>query len=252
MVVSLNAIDETTRKGVWIDSQILSQMLGVPVVELVTIKDIGTPQLKKALVEARKGEQSIQYGGLIETGISCIESKFPEEIIFKRKLATLLLQEDPYLPFYLKKVLGETKIKELKEEVQKVKHLHRGNLSRLINKKRSQWVDAIIDNCVKRHRLDLGGFSQAAARLSRHPVFGIPILLVVIAIMYLLVVNVANVIAGWMDATLWAPIEQRINVLVPQPFWNDFLIGDYGVLSLGLANAFSHRASYLVSFLSGV
>jgi len=33
MVVSLNAIDETTRRGMWIDSDKLSKMLGVPVVD---------------------------------------------------------------------------------------------------------------------------------------------------------------------------------------------------------------------------
>jgi len=49
--------------------------------------------------------------------------------------------------------------------------------------------------------------------------------------MYLLVVHVANAITAWMNAALWVPVEHGINNLVPPGFWNDFLIGDYGILS---------------------
>ena len=60
----------------------------------------------------------------------------------------------------------------------------------------------------------------------------------IIFIMYFLVVDVANVTSRWMDATLWIPVQSQIDNLVSNRFWNDFLIGDYGILSLGLANAF--------------
>jgi len=60
----------------------------------------------------------------------------------------------------------------------------------------------------------------------------------IIFMMYFLVVDVANVLAGWMEQLLWLPVEDKINALVPAGLLNDFLIGHYGVLSLGLANAF--------------
>jgi ferrous iron transport protein B len=62
--------------------------------------------------------------------------------------------------------------------------------------------------------------------------------LFIIYLVYLGVVNCANVIAEWMDVRLWGPVQDLINALVPAGFFNDFLIGDYGILSLGLANAF--------------
>jgi len=58
-----------------------------------------------------------------------------------------------------------------------------------------------------------------------------------IFIMYFLVVDVANVATGWMDGTLWIPVRGQIDNLISSRFWSDFLIGDYGILSLGLANA---------------
>jgi len=56
LVISLNAIDETARRGTWIDSTILSRLLGVPVVESVAINGIGTAELQDAIWKARKGK----------------------------------------------------------------------------------------------------------------------------------------------------------------------------------------------------
>ena len=49
MVISLNAIDETARKGIWIDSGGLSRYLGVPVIESIAVNGLGTNQLKAAI-----------------------------------------------------------------------------------------------------------------------------------------------------------------------------------------------------------
>ncbi len=49
LVISLNAIDETAKKGIWIDSAGLSRALGVPVIESIAIKGLGTKDLKAAI-----------------------------------------------------------------------------------------------------------------------------------------------------------------------------------------------------------
>ena len=238
MVISLNAIDETARRGVWIDSSGLSRFLGVPVVESIAVDGLGTRELKGAIGKARRGKRSLHYGQIIDDGISVIESELPDDVSFKRKVAVLLLLADPFLADYLAAEYGQEKVAQLRSQVSKIRRQFRGNIGRVLNNKRSRWVDDIVEYTTRKQKITPGEFSKAFGRLSRHPVFGIPILLAMVAIMFLLVVNVANVIAGWMDQTLWVPVESRINNLVPAGFWNDFLIGDYGVLSLGLANAF--------------
>ncbi|MHC4487579.1 MAG: ferrous iron transport protein B [Planctomycetota bacterium] len=238
MVISLNAVDETARRGVWIDSGGLSRLLGVSVVESIAVNGLGTKELKGAISKARRGKRSLRYGEIVDDGISAIESELPEDVSFKRKVAVLLLLADPFLADYLRTEYGQEEVAQLKKEVNRVRRQFRGNFGRVLNDKRSRWVDDIVEDTTRKQKITPGEFSKAFGRLSRHPVFGIPILLAMVAIMFLLVVNVANAIAGWMDQTLWVPVESRINNLVPAGFWNDFLIGDYGVLSLGLANAF--------------
>lgn len=237
LVISLNAIDETARRGTWIDSTILSRLLGVPVVESVAINRRGIPKLKDTIWKARKGKLEVKYGELIEDSIAPMVKTIPKEIPFKRKLAILFLQKDPFIKDYLEELCDETEMRQLKEEAANV-HMHfRGNMSWHINNKKYKCIDRVVGETVKKHQISLGGISQTVAGLSRHPVFGLPIFLVILLMLFLSVVNVANVLAGWMNTVFWLPIEGFVNRFLPSGFWNDFLIGDYGVLTLGVSNA---------------
>ena len=238
MVISLNAIDETARKGIWIDSSGLSRHLGVPVIESIAVNGLGTNQLKAAIGKARIGKWPVKYGEIIDSGISAIASELPEDVRFRRKAAVLLLLDDPFLTDYLTKKYGSEKIAPLTEQANGIKKQFRASIGHSINNKRSHWLEKLAENTTRKQKISPGEFSKSFGRLSRHPVFGIPIFLVVIFTMYFLVVNVANVIAGWMDQALWVPVESRIDTLVTIGWLNEFLIGDYGILSLGLANAF--------------
>jgi len=238
MVISLNAIDETAKKGVWIDSAGLSRFLGVHVIESIAINGLGTRDLMAAISKARRGKCNLRYGEIIDDGISAIECSLPADVSFKRKTAILLMLNDPFLADCLTKEYGQQKVAQLTEQVKAVRQQFNGHFGHALNNKRSRWADELTENTTRKQKIARGQFSESFGRLSRHPVFGIPILLMVLFIMYLLVVNVANVITGWMDQNLWIPVESRIDSLVTIEWLNDFLIGDYGVLSLGLANAF--------------
>jgi ferrous iron transport protein B len=238
MVISLNSVDETAKKGLWIDSAGLSRSLGVPVIESIAVNGLGTKELKAAISKARRSKYNLQYGAIIDDGISAIESSLPYDVSFKRKTAILLMLNDPFLMDHLTGRYSREKIAKLTEQVKVVKQQFNGHFGRALNNKRSRWADELTENTTRKQRIIPGRFSEAFGRLSRHPVFGIPILLMVLSVMYLLVVNVANIIAGWMDQRLWVPVESKIDALVTIGWLNDFLIGDYGVLSLGLANAF--------------
>ena len=237
MVISLNAIDETTRRGIWIDSSGLSRFLGVPVVELMAMHKRGIDKLKDAISRARNGKLGVRYGGIVEKGLLDIESKLPEDVNYKRKASVLMLLQDPFLAGSLKKIYGEEKINRLRKEVDRISLEFRGNLTHFINNKRNKWVDNITGKVIRKQKIVLGEFSQVFAHLCRHPVFGLPILMSIIFIMYFLVVDVASVISSWMDGTLWIPVQNQIDNLISSKFWSDFLTGDYGILSLGLANA---------------
>lgn len=237
MVLCLNAVDETARHGTWIDSGMLAQILDIPVVEMVAVSGIGTSELKHAIANARKGKLGLNYGRLLEDGIAAISNAFPQETAFKRKLAVLLLRNDSFLKEYLKKTFGNDLALQLSEYVEAVQEHYRGNISWQVINKRTHWVNTITRKIVHSQKLTLGGFSQVAARWSRSPAIGLPILLGILGTMFFSIVIVANKIAEWANTIFWMPLENLTNVLVPAGFWNEFLVGHYGILTLGVSNA---------------
>ncbi|MCK4790468.1 MAG: ferrous iron transport protein B, partial [Desulfobacteraceae bacterium] len=237
MVISLNAIDETARRGVWIDSGGLSRLLGVPVVESIAVDGLGTKELKGVISKARRGKQSLRYGEIVDDGISAIESELPEDVTFKRKVAVLLLLADPFLADYLAAEYGQEKVAQLKNQVSKIRRQFRGNFGRVLNDKRSRWVDDIVEDTTKKQKITPGEFSKAFGRLSRHPIFGLAILAFFVITTYLLVTHVAGFLDEILSAALLDPTLEYITKLLPSGFWNEFLVGDYGILTLGLFNA---------------
>ncbi len=237
MVISLNAIDETARRGVWIDSDKLSHLLGVPVVESIAVNGLGTRELEDAISKARRGNWSLKYGEVVDGGISAIVSELPEEMSFKRKVASLLLLADPFLTDYLTEKYSREKVTRLQKEVNRIRREFKGDFGRAINNKRSQWVDEIVENATKKQKVTPGEFSRAFGRLSRHPIFGLPILAFFLVTTYLLVTHVAGFLDKILSVVLLDPVVGYITRLLPSGFWNEFLVGDYGILTLGLFNA---------------
>jgi len=239
MVIVLNAIDETNKKGLWIDSAALARRIGVPVIESVAVSRKGTPELKDAMLRrARKGLFLGGYGEEIDRGIETLADQLPKDLPYARKTASLLLLDDPFLGQALTDQYGAPVTVRITQEINRIKDQCRGNIGHAINNKRSDWAEALADTTTRTHRVKPSRFAAEFARLSRHPVLGLPILLMIIVAMYLLVVNVANMFAGWMEMTLWAPVEGWLDAAIATVWLKEFLIGDYGVLSLGLANAF--------------
>nr|WCC90926.1 magnetosome protein Mad17-1 [Desulfobacteraceae bacterium] len=229
MVITLNAIDEVNKKGVWIDSIALSRHLGVPVIETISIYGQGMKALKDSIAKARKGNLSIDYGAEIQTQRQSIYNSLSDDIPFKTAYSFLYMLDDT---FYQddQSPDGETL---LSKQVTGRKRV----LYRIVSHKRNKWVDGVAQDVTKKQQIEKKEWFDTFAYLSRHPVFGVPILLMILYIMFFLVVTVANGIAEWMNTTLWMPVESLLAGLLPIGFWHDFLIGSYGVLSLGLANA---------------
>ena len=237
MVIVLNAVRETAKKGIRINSDKLSQLLGVPVVELYSMQDQGKEKISKAVGKAVAAKSNPEYEDKINTMIAEIESEFPEKLKYKRKKAILLLENDPFIRRELKKEIEDEKITSLEDTLKRIKRDFTGDMGRIINKKRDSWVDNVYEKSVKKQRGEQSKFLQGFAHLCRHPVFGIPILLAFIYVTFYLVVNVAGFIEGAMSGYIVDPIVGYISGYLPEGFWNEFLVGYYGVLTLGFFTA---------------
>jgi len=243
LIIALNAVDETEQQGMEINSHKLAETLGVKVIEHIAQINKGNEEVKAALLRATAARTSAAawrpgYGSELERRLSEIEALLPQDIPFRRKKALLLLDGDPLLPRWLEKTLGDGYYTKLAERLRHIKKESLGRPSRELAKQRTAIVNRVVTEVTDRTHRKHTRFAQDIARLCRHPIFGIPILIAIILTTYLLVVEVAGLIEGLLSGVLVDPLIGWINSLVGPGFWNDLLIGPYGLLTLGLFNAF--------------
>jgi ferrous iron transport protein B len=238
LIIALNAVDETERQGIEINLHKLAETLGVKVIEHIARINKGSEEVRTALVKVTKAGWRPEYGSELERRLTEIEALLPQDTPFRRKKALLLLDGDPQLPRWIEKTLGDGYYPKLADKLRHIKKESLGRPSRELAKRRTAIVDKIVAEATDKTLRRPTPFAQGFARLCRHPIFGIPILLAVILTTYLLVVQVAGLIEGALSGALVDPIIGWINALVGPGFWNDLLIGPYGLLTLGLFNAF--------------
>jgi ferrous iron transport protein B len=238
MVIALNAVDETEAQGLKIQIQKLSQHLEVPIVEHTASINRGVEELKSVLHGLEAGQWRPYHGRALEERIDAVAALLPQETAFARKKALLLLDGDPHLSAALLEQLGGKTFDGLKRRLQHIRQEYRGNVSREIGRRRAQIVERLVQEATVRTPRPPGRFAHTFARLSRQPLTGIPILAGFIVMIYVLVVHVAGLIESLLSGWIVDPVVRLVNAAVPAELWNELLIGDYGVLTLGLFNAF--------------
>jgi ferrous iron transport protein B len=238
MIICLNATEEAERKGILVDPMELSRLTGIPVFVFPNRNSKNTQRIEEALIRPDYSHIRFDYGVFLERSITAIKNILPRPFNFKRKISLLLLEHDLLLIKSIKDSSDADTFTVITEEISSAGKRLRGNLSRIINFKRNQWVDSVAEKVV-RHKEKISDKSSALiAKLSRHPIAGLPILVSIILWMYLMVVKVAGFIEGLLTSYLVDPLTGYFSETVPAGFWNDFLVGHYGVLTLGIFNAF--------------
>jgi len=238
MVISLNAIDETARRGIWIDSTTLSHTFGIPVIETIATQGRGIAELKKAIASPRIPVPPLRYPDAIEQAVSDLQGLGALPTVHSRKIALLLAIRDSFVEQHVARVASPEDIERIKNRVDDLHLQFRGNVATAIASVRSRWVDEVADGVVKRQKVRSGEFAKTFGHLCRHPIFGIPILFLILATTYFLVVRVAGAMEDFLNGYIANPCVRWVSAITPRGFWRDLLAGpDYGLLTLGLFNA---------------
>jgi len=128
MVVALNQVDAAESKGIRVDGERLSELLGVPVVPTVATKNIGLQELVREVIEIARGEwkhpDPIRYGSEVEGRIEAlteavrgVETPYPP-----RWVAIKLLEGDDVIRrlVYQHVPAVEELVERLKREIEEI------------------------------------------------------------------------------------------------------------------------------------
>ncbi|MBP2674425.1 MAG: small GTP-binding protein, partial [Deltaproteobacteria bacterium] len=259
LVLAVNMADEARNEGVMPRLELLEERLGIPAIPTVAVRKQGTDRLLPLLERPAAAVAFVHYGERIEEAISRMEGLLPRETpIGKRSLALMLLCGDDSLSPWLAENVPASRIREMNAVRNRLTELVGADVSYRVNQSRLAWIDRLL--------MDLGneeappkGFdlAQRFGRLSMDPVYGIPILAVVLFLAYefvgvfgagYLVDLLQSVLFGrWIvPAVAWA-----VDRAVPWQFVKDFLVGPYGMVSMALSYAIAIVLPIVGTFFFG-
>ncbi|MBF0424770.1 MAG: ferrous iron transport protein B [Magnetococcales bacterium] len=246
----LNKVDEAGRNGTVVDADQLARSTGVPVIEMAIAKGIGVAETITALDHPVVSQKQIALPEILETGCRELESLFPWK---KRPARALLLQYllgnavvQGHIASHWWEAAGEGALKAV---VQRLEERHEINkLRTLAFNAWESWADAVCDSAQSRTRLPLRRTSQRLAHYSRHPLWGWPIFLAVLWVIFKGVGVVAPAMANTLDGWIFTPLTDQIGKMVGHPFLHELLVGPYGLLTMGAFNALMTVVPILLIF----
>ena len=208
MVIDLNQVDLAGSKGIQVDTEKLSKLLGVPVVPTVATKNIGLHELMEKVVEVAEGEGrpsvDIRYGQEVENrikelteAVSRVDTPYPS-----RWIAIKLLEGDDEVEkmIYAVQPAIEDQTDRLKAEIEEV---HGHNASSVITHERYIVAHRIADEA-STYMIPEKRLSDHLYHVTSHPVLGYIFMAAVILTVFYTIFNfgdyTSGIIGGWFEA----------------------------------------------------
>ena len=242
-LVLLNMWDEAKSRGIEINLQTLSEILGVPVLKTIATRKKGLEKIKENLRPQPLSSIPIHYPEPVERGISQIVPLLPEAAISKRSLALMLLSGDESLADWLHQNLLQKDILQIEKIRQEIQIHLAEPIGYLINQTRLRKADELLSRVVVVRGKAPRSLSSFLGNLSIHPFWGIPVLLFILWMTYEFVgVFGAQTSVKFLEETLFGkwllpPVNSFFQRFIPIPFLQELFIGPYGVITMAITYA---------------
>lgn len=245
VVLVVNILDEAERMGLAFDLPLLQQRLGIPVIGAATARKRGIDEIRKAIAEfGQSCGLPVTYSRLLEGDIAEIAGiMLGSYVLSKRALALLLLQGDEEVTTLVEHEEGENyqtlaaKVREIAFERRESFHL---DLSMERKEVVSRLIRGVIALPAKRRETWGGRLSMVAVR----PLTGIPLLFLTLYFgLYKFVGDfgagtLVDLLEGKLFEGLFNPwITKLLTGLIPWWWLQELLVGEYGIITLGLRYA---------------
>ncbi|ASJ01053.1 ferrous iron transport protein B [Thermococcus gorgonarius] len=181
VVIALNKIDLAEKKGIKIEVERMSKVLGVPVVALSAKEGRGLDELKETIIKVAHGEIAgapiiPQYDPEVEREIEhiskCLEgtklaSRYP-----LRWLAIKLLQRDDEVIKLVRRHLGKEKLNEIMRHIGELEAKYGRAIDLIIAGQKFEFIDRLTHEFMTHGQLKEETFTDQLDRILIHPVYG--------------------------------------------------------------------------------
>jgi ferrous iron transport protein B len=234
--------DEAAASGIRIDIPALCKLLGIPVVATIATQRSGIDELKRAIEKAAVPKLSIRFPAEIEGLIENLSRSLASANSNTRGLLLSFLSGDNGLPGMVKSVCSDDTIRLMENSKKAMQDAVAEPISFIVAKARNEEAQRLCDAVTTFKTSSAGKLFNTIGTISHHPVWGIPVLLLVITGLYYFVgVFGAQTLVGLVEERLFGSIINpafiKLFSYVPWAFLRDLFVGEYGVITMALTYA---------------
>lgn len=251
VVIALNMYDELEKRGVKFEYDALGEMLGIPIIPTVASKGIGVDELFKKLIDVYEDRDPsvrhihINYGPLIETAINKIQAEIWKnpKITDKqssRYVAIKLLETDKTTLVQLKEYGNFEQIKTLtKNTIAELEKEYGERSETIITDAKYGFIDGAMKETYREPKKDKYKLKRELDDLLTHRVWGFPIFLFLMWLMFQATFTLGSFPMEWIDTGVQALGQWLQNVMSPGALRDllvDGIIGGVGGVIIFLPN----------------
>lgn len=253
LVLALNMVDEARMRGLEIRTEVIELAFGIPIIQTVATRGRGIAEVETAIYTARPVNLKIDYPQEIEQALGRIEELDFQAPISKRALALLWLAKDSVCEKWIEENSSAAVREQMENIRRKLSEQFSEGLEYFIQRSRENFIEKLIRQSFEETK----GTNFSGSRLgylTTHPVWGIPILLIVLYAMYWFVgVFGAGTLVGLLEENLFGEIINPwlIGVsekIIPWEIVRNFLVGEYGLWTMGVTYALALLLPIIVTF----
>lgn len=243
MVLALNMMDEAQSAGIKVDAELISQLIGVPVVATVATEKRGIARLVQSVEAAQPACLTVKYDPRIADAVDKIATLLPDAVERKHGVALMLLCDDPPLKSWLRRLHPGINMEAIEQVIRETQKHFRRPLSYVINWSRRQTMLELFNKVVLRDVSRIPSLSHWLGNAAQHPVLGIPILILILYLVKLVVGNLgAGICVDFIETTVFGkvinPAVAWLTVrLFPWEWLQDLFVGEFGLVTMGLTYA---------------
>lgn len=251
MVIVLNMMDMAEEKGLTIDIETFSTLLGAPVVPVVGRTGQGVDLLKEKIlrvateVSKKSRKINITYSRDIESEIDALSDLLPHEQEAdhgRRWMAIKLLEGEQETRDLVRKMdTGQLVIQKANEAIERIESLFKDTSRAVISQARYGFIQGAIRECVREDLSHASDYSRQIDRVLTNRWLGLPIFALLMWLMFKLTYDLGAIPMDWVDAAVVGLMNYLSNLL-PESMFSSLLIegmiGGVGAIAVFLPNIF--------------
>jgi ferrous iron transport protein B len=245
LVLALNMSDEAAARGVRLDLPRLGEALGVDVIATVATSGQGIGHLAGAMAAARRPRVRVAYPAAVEAAIEAASEVVAAHVarppLAARGLSILFLARDPEVEAWL--AARHPAVANELRAVRAAAEVGGERLAGIIARTRAEAAGRLAGQVESVTASPPRSRGAAVGRLALHRVWGLPILLAVLYVTYLVVgaFGAGTLVDLTEDRLFGALVNPAVTAFVeahaPWRWLADLVVGPYGLWTMGMTYA---------------